>query len=214
MFNKYNRINASKKPLFLYEEVYSKTEFLRKFKYSNLLPNKSNFDLSDNDFGDKIFVVSAIFDQNISLDFFLFLIQNVQNDNVCFVHNEYHFYDEINLYLTKKYNGEMIIRKTDSKECFLKLDKTLIDNGAIFDWYNIWGHGFTGWIISQDQSELFKKIVDGVHSLETETFFLKTSFIKIEFGDIHESIRFITLNEELSHNIALRIMLMYNDFKS
>lgn len=205
MFIKYNRNNVSLDYLSLEKEKITMNDFVRRFQYSDLIPLKNNNQIMQFVSSKNIYIVTAIYNCEISSDFFFRLIKSISKSSICMLYNEYHELDEMNEYLTKKYTGNILCSMSQPEVGFLKLNDSLIDNDSIFDWYNLWGHGFNGWILNNNQMDFFKNILSNIGSNNVINIFLNSSFIKIEFGDIHESIRFITFDENKANEIKLQI---------
>lgn len=201
MFIKYNRNIVDSKYLSLKKEDTSYPDFEIKHKYSSLLPLKNNSEIHTILKNKNIHIVTVIYNYKISLDFFFRLIQTIAKDDICYVFNEYHYLDEMKKNLTKKYIGRLIVNESNPYFGFLEFNTSLVDPESIFDWYDLWGHGFNGWIFTKENLNHFEEIISNKATNEGIINFLTSRFIKVEFGDVHESIRFISLTDEIAKEI-------------
>jgi len=208
MNTKYNRNNIELKCLSYTKEDIKYPDFEKKYAYSVLLPLSNNQEIKHLIEHNDIHIITAIFDYNISLDLIFSLVTTIAKDDVCYVTNEYHYLDEIKKYLSKKYKGNLLTCESEASTFFLELNQTLIDPESIFDWYNLWGHGFNGWIFSKGKLGLFEEFLTTRSTSDNVTNFLKSRFIKIEFGDVHESIRFIAFNNIIAEEIIKQIQII------
>lgn len=202
---KYNHNNVELKCLSYTKEDINYPDFEKKYAYSDLLPQSNNLEIKHLIENNDIHIITAIFDYKISLDLIFSLITTIAKDYECYVTNEYHYLNEIQKYLSKKYKGNLLTCESNSSIFFLELNHTLVDPESIFDWYNLWGHGFNAWIIKKDQVYFFKKAISNIASNEEIKVFLTSKFTKIEFGDIHESIRFISFDKNNADDIEYLI---------
>lgn len=205
MFIKYNSYNKSATYLSYNIESFSILDFKKQFNFSELIPLRSNDEIFQFKKSQKIHVLTAIYNHEVGSYFFFNLINNIQNGAVCLLYNEYKMLNEMKDYLTKKYDEDIIISEANPEIGFLQLSDSLIDPESIFDWYNLWGHGFNAWIIEKNDINLFKDTISNSLSNKQIETFLDSSFLKIEFADIHESIRFISLEKSKINEVFKQI---------
>lgn len=166
MFVKYSSYNKSGICLSLKIETLSLTDFIKQYKYSELVPLKTNDAIIQLKNTDEIHVLTAVYNHEIGSFFFFNLIKNILSKSICLLYNEYHMLDEMNDYLMEKYDKGFIVSETNPNIGFLQLSESLIDPNSIFDWYNLWGHGFNAWIIEKNQMDLFKGVISNKASLD------------------------------------------------
>lgn len=134
--------------------------------------------------------------------FFLEFIDIVKRNYKCFVIN-YSIYKSDLEILTDNYNGEILFNSRNENRVYFELNTTLVDDKYGLKWFDIWTHACEGWIMNNKGYELFKRYLNGEELTEQEIKdFIYNLICMFEYGDIHESIRFISFNDNLKKFIG------------
>lgn len=184
-------------------------EFTKKFKNSTILPfeNIQSYKLLEKK---KIFISELHTEPNTNPYFFLEFINYIKRNDICFVINYTIDKGDITS-LTANYKGEILYDVKNVNRIYFEVNNTLISQDSSLDWFEIWGHACEGWIMNNKSYELFKKNLENdILSERNMIDFIDNLTLKFEFGDIHESIRFISFNDNLKSSMNLYFKNNYN----
>jgi len=175
---------------------YDINEFLDKFSKCNIMPVINTEEIKNLISNKRIFITEIITESDKSPYYFLELINSIKKNDICFVIN-YTIYKNDLTILTTNYKGEILFDSKNENRVYLEVNNTLIGKELTLDWFDIWGHACEGWVMNNIAYHIFKKVLNNNFSEHDIKEFLDNLTFKFEFGDIHESIRFISFSDEL-----------------